>query len=63
MNANEFTGSDTGLHNLTFHIACLTDMKLLAQTERGYTVSDTTVDMHVPIRRHAHSQTHARECK
>lgn len=39
MNANEFTGSGTGLHNLTFHIACLTDMKLLAQTEQGYTVN------------------------
>lgn len=39
MNANEFTGSGTGLHNLTFHIAYLTDLKLLAQTERGYTVN------------------------
>lgn len=39
MNANEFTGSGTGLHNLTFHIACFTDKKLLAQTEPGYTIN------------------------
>lgn len=39
MNANEFTSSGTGHHNLTFHIACLIDMKLLAQTEQGYTVN------------------------
>lgn len=39
MNANEFTGSGTGLHNLTFHIACFTNMKLLAQTEQGYTIN------------------------
>lgn len=39
MNANEFTGSGNGLHNLTFHIARLTDMELLAQTEAGYTVN------------------------
>ncbi len=39
MNANEFTGFGTGLHNLTFHIAYLTDVELLAQTEQDSTVN------------------------
>lgn len=39
MNANEFTGSGTGLLNLTFHTACLTDMEILTQTEQVHTVN------------------------
>ena len=56
MNANEFTGSGTGLHSLTFHIAWLTNMKLLAQTEQGYTIN---TEWHDCGHACAHMSTHA----